>query len=77
MVSDSGHGQMRSWRVNHMHVKTTDRAIKRIQDITNKTRTLFSPVAYVAHNLYRIWASHALISDCHGPWPFPPLISLI
>ncbi len=51
MVSDSQEGQMVSQSVNHTHVKMTDRAMKCIQDITNKTRTLLSPVVQIAHNL--------------------------
>ncbi len=51
MVSDSQQGQIISRSVGHTHKTMMDRTIKRIQDITNKTRTLFSPVVYIAHNL--------------------------
>ncbi len=72
MVSDNRQGQMISQSVNHMHARTSDRTIKRIQDIMNKMRTLFSPLVYIAHNFTEYGQiTHSLvIVKGHGHFHF-------
>ncbi len=59
-----------------MHEIIKDRTCVSIQNITHKWRTLFSPCVQVAHTFYRIQVSHCC-SDCHGPWPFLSIFTLI